>query len=299
LLGEIKLFTFNFPLLVLDTHFTELEAGSSELKLNLKELQPDLKGILIRSQPVQERLERISVLEDWIRYVPAQYQRFHVDLQGSFSDYLKKFSPKSRSTLRRKVRRFIRFSQGRLDWQEFKKFEDMDEFYRLAREISKTTYQERLLDVGLPDDEDFRQQLNALARRDLIRGYILFHDGTPIAYLFCTVREGGILLYRYLGFDPQYQVWSPGTVLHYLVLEKLFNEGDLRMLDFTEGEGPQKRFFSTGSTRCADVFYFRRTGLNYFILYLHTAADLLSASIVRFLTWLGLKGPVKRLFRTS
>ena len=93
LLGEFSLFSFSFPLLVLDAHFTELEAGSSEVKLNLRELQPDVKGILIPSQPVRERLRRISVLADSIRYVPAQYQRFYVILQGSFSDYLKKFSP--------------------------------------------------------------------------------------------------------------------------------------------------------------------------------------------------------------
>jgi CelD/BcsL family acetyltransferase involved in cellulose biosynthesis len=299
LLGEIPLFSINFPMLVLDSYFTELEASQSELKSNLKELQPDLEGILIRSQPVREKLRRISVLADSIRYVPAQYERFYVNLQGSFSDYLKKFSSKSRSTLRRKIKRYSRFCQGPLDWREFRKCEEMDEFLRLAREVSKKTYQERLLGVGLPSDEQFRQQLYTLACRDLSRGYILFHDATPIAYLFCSIREGGILIYRYLGYDPKFEAWSPGTVLQYLVLEKLFNEDGVRMLDFTEGEGAQKRFFSTGSTRCADVYYFRRTSKNWLILCVHTAVDSISAFGVQVLNLLGMKTWVKRLFRAG
>jgi hypothetical protein len=175
----------------------------------------------------------------------------------------------------------------------------MDEFLRLAREVSKKTYQERLLGVGLPSDEQFRQQLYTLACRDLSRGYILFYDATPIAYLFCSIREGGILIYRYLGYDPKFEAWSPGTVLQYLVLEKLFNEDGVQMLDFTEGEGAQKKFFSTGSTRCADVYYFRRTSKNWLILCVHTAVDSISAFGVQVLNLLGMKTWVKRLFRAG
>jgi CelD/BcsL family acetyltransferase involved in cellulose biosynthesis len=258
-----------------------------------------VEGILIRSQPIREKLPRLSLLADSIRYVPAQYERFYVDLQGSFSDYLDKFSSKSRSTLRRKVKKFGEFCGGQLDWREFRNSEDMDDFHRLAREVSKKTYQERLLDAGLPDDEEFRQQMHALARQDRARGYILFHDAKPIAYLFCSMRQGGIMINRYLGYNPEFQSWSPGTMLHYLVLEKLFTEGGLRMFDFTEGEGTQKRFFATGSARCADVYHFRRTAKNYLILCLHAATDFSSTSAVRVLDKLGLKARVKKFFRSS
>jgi CelD/BcsL family acetyltransferase involved in cellulose biosynthesis len=298
-LGEIPLFSIHFPLLVLDAHFTELEASPDELEMILKELAASVEGILIRSQPIREKLPRLSLLADSIRYVPAQYERFYVDLQGSFSDYLDKFSSKSRSTLRRKVKKFGEFCGGQLDWREFRNSEDMDDFHRLAREVSKKTYQERLLDAGLPDDEEFRQQMHALARQDRARGYILFHDAKPIAYLFCSMRQGGIMINRYLGYNPEFQSWSPGTMLHYLVLEKLFTEGGLRMFDFTEGEGTQKRFFATGSARCADVYHFRRTAKNYLILCLHAATDFSSTSAVRVLDKLGLKARVKKFFRSS
>ena len=197
------------------------------------------------------------------------------------------------------MKKFGEFCGGQLDWREFRKNEDMDEFYENAREVSKKTYQERLLDAGLPDEEEFRQEMHALASQDRARGYILFCAAKPIAYLFCSMREGGILIYRYLGYDPEFQSWSPGTMLNYVVLETLFNEGGFRMFDFTEGEGTHKRFFSTGSTRCADVYHFRRTAKNYLILYLHNAADFVSTSAVRVLDKLGLKARLKKFFRST
>ena len=40
-----------------------------------------------------------------------------------------------------------------------------------------------------------------LARRDLVRGFILFHGDNPIAYLY-TPAPDGFLVYEYLGYDP-------------------------------------------------------------------------------------------------
>ena len=124
----------------------------------------------------------------------------------------------------------------------------------------------------------------------------MFDRDLPIAYLQCPI-EGGVARYQYLGFDPEFARWSPGTVLQYLVLEKLFDEGALRIFDFGEGEGPQKAFFATGSISCADIYYLRPTARNRSLTQLHATFDGISAGAGRLLDAVGLKRTVKRWLR--
>ena len=297
LLGEMPLFTVAFPALILDAHFSTLAADPLEPRPPFERLAPGLELLLARSHPVAAELPRLALAPRSLRYVPAQYRRHYIELDGTFADYLGKFSAKSRSTLGRKVRKFAEFCGGEIRWREHRSREELAAFYQLARSVSQTTYQERLLNAGLPRDERFREEMLALAGRDAARGYLLFHRERPVAYLYCPAR-GEVLLYRHLGYDPEFARWSPGTVLQYIVLERLFAEGRFRLFDFTEGEGPHKEFFATGSTRCADVYYFRRTFRNLFLLGLHAGLDALSRAGVGALDALGLKARLKKLLRS-
>lgn len=298
LLGEIPLLTVELPLLVLKTHFTKRPSGPPALRFCSADLPAATQGFLIRSQPVRQPLPSLSLFSDFVRYVPAEYERYYIELGDSFANYLNKFSSKSRNTLHRKIKRFTNFSGGHVDWREYRTLEEIRQYYPLARQVSGRTYQERLLNAGLPDDEEFRTEVCDLASSGKVRGYLLFHDGKPVAYLLCIVEETGILLYRYLGYDFAYQNWSPGTVLHYLVLEKLFAEREIHFLDFTEGEGTQKRFLSTGSVRCADIYHLRRRPTILIIILLHCVLQRLCKIFADVLDRLGLKNRVKKFFRS-
>ena len=296
--GEIPLFSVEFPAWVLDIHFTKI---SSDLTKSCPEVEHSASRrevIVIRSHPVQQKLRRVAFLTESYRYVPAQYHRYYVDLRGSFQQYLKKFSSKSRSTLLRKVRKFAQLSGGRICWRAFSRHEEMAEFHRLAREVSTKTYQQKLLGLGIPGADEFVEKLLQLADQDRVRGYILFFQNKPIGYLCCPVQDG-VLLYQYLGYDPEYQHLSPGTVLQYLVFERLFQESRFKMFDFTEGEGDHKAFFSTGNTLCADVYYYPRLPRNFALLTLHAALQQASNCAANTLEQVGLKGPVKRLVRSK
>jgi len=297
LLGEIPLFAVKFPLLIQETHFTKL-LNAPDRKISIEALPPATEGFLIRSQPVQQTLPRLSLFPDAIRYIPSQYERFYIELEGSFAEYLNKFSSKSRWTLLRKIRKFAAFSRGQVDWRVYRTVKEIEEYYPLARQVSAATYQERLLNAGLPEHGEFRTETFALARLDRVRGYLLFHDRKPIAYLFCAVEDPGILLYRYLGYDPEYQDWSPGTVLQYFVLERLFAEREIRLFDFTEGEGAQKRFLSTGSIHCADIYYFRRRLRTLMVVALHVSLEAFSKIVGDALNCLRLKRRIKTFLRS-
>jgi len=295
-LGEVPLFSVGFELCVLSTHFTRLGKSPEETRRAVEEKAPPAEGILLRSHPVGERLPRVSRTEAFVRYVPSQYERRYIDMTGTFDEYLKRFSSKSRSTLRRKVRKYGQLCGGEPDWRTYRTPAEMEEFYRLAREVSSKTYQERLLDAGLPESDEFKAEMLRAAERDETRSYLLFREEKPVAYLHCPIHDG-VVFYGYLGFDPEYAKWSPGTVLQHLALEKLFTEADLRMFDFTEGEGAHKSFFSTHSVLCADIYYLERSLRNRCLVRLHTGLDSFSRAMVRLLDRLGLKERIKRLIR--
>jgi CelD/BcsL family acetyltransferase involved in cellulose biosynthesis len=137
----------------------------------------------------------------------------------------------------------------------------VEEFYRSARAVSALTYQERLLRSGLPEGEQALAAMRDLAARDAMRGWILFLEGKPVAYLYAPA-EGATLIYAHLGYDPEFADLSPGTVLQFEAMRQLMGEGRFRLFDFTEGEGQHKRLFSTGEVECADLLLLKATPAN-------------------------------------
>lgn len=296
-LGEIPLFDVRLPLLVQESHFTRLAANPELTEMPMKNVPESLEGFLVRSQPVGAVVPRIQLRADEIRYISAQYEHYFIEVKGSFSEYLEKFSSKSRWTLQHKVQKFAAFSGGRAEWRAYRTPAEMEEFYPLARSVSVSTYQERYLDCGLPASESFQKRMQELAGKDSARAYLLFHRSNPIAYLYCPLVEKRIQQYGFAGYNPTYGAWSPGTVLLYLALEKIFAEREIEMFDFTEGEAEHKRFLSTGSIHCADTFHFRRTLRGGLLVILHAVLSSTSRLAARILGRLKLRGHIKQLLR--
>lgn len=296
-LGEFCLFSVDLSLLVSTDYFLDCDAERGP-NVTTEMLGDEVQGMLFRSYPVEQQLSRLSFMNRMIRYTPNYYRRFYVILEGTFDEYLAKFSSKSRSTLRRKVRKFADFSGGSIDFRACRSPEEIRDFFEPAHQVSAKTYQEKLLGMGLPDSSAFMEEAVQMASSDGARGFLLFHDQRPISYLYCPIREG-VLFYQYLGYDPAYASWSPGTVLQHLVLEQVYAESKLRLFDFTEGEGRHKEFFSTGNTQCADIYYLKRTMWNLTIVTTHYGLSVLTKMIVQTLKVLRLKKLIKRFVRRS
>lgn len=296
-IGDVTLFSWTAPLAVLQVHFSDLPDDPRETPPPFANFGPEVVGAVVKSHPIRASLPRITILDEHVRYVRQEYERCCVDFGGTFAEYLQTFSSKTRSTLTRKVRKFADSSGGRTDWREYRSPEEMSEFYRMARELSRKTYQEKLLDAGLPEGEDFEREMRTLAEQKSVRGYLLFHGGAPVAYLYSPIVDG-VVRYQFLGFDPAVREHSPGTVLQYHALERLFAEKGLRMFDFLEGEGQHKKLFATRTTRCADLYYYRRGLKNQTLVGLHAGLDTVSTRIGELLDRYNLKTRIKRLLRT-
>ncbi len=215
-------------------------------------------GYLVVSLNV-DRLQPLREKHSGMRpFVRQRYRRSYARLDGSFESYLAGFSPKGRSTLKRKVRKLVERSGGALDLRLYRSPSDMQEFHRHARAVSAKTYQEKLLNVGLPEGEGFLAELREQARQDEMRGWILFLEGEPISYLYAPA-QGSTLIYAHLGYDPAHAALSPGTVLQFEAMRQLMEEGRFTLFDFTEGEGQHKQQFGTGSVDCVDLLLVRPT----------------------------------------
>jgi CelD/BcsL family acetyltransferase involved in cellulose biosynthesis len=295
-LGDFSLGEFSLPMQVRKVHLHDAVRPVNCLQPPMNSSASGVEGYVIRATPVSTLQPVLSKTGDYIRYVPSQYSHFYIDLASSFDQYKAKFSSKTRSTLTRKVAKFSQHCSGKLDYREYKRPTDIREFFHQARLVSTRTYQERLLDAGLPASEEFIQRAIDLASIDCLRAYILFNNDRPVSYLYCPA-DGDTLLYSYLGYDPDYLKHSVGTVLQWLALESIFGERKFQYFDFTEGQSDHKRLFATHSVLSADIFFINATTYNRLLINLHWCFARLSTNIGQFLERNGLKAKVRKWVR--
>jgi len=230
------------------------------------------------------------------------YPRHFIDMTGDFQSYLGHFSGKTRSTLRRKARKLeseaAQVGGGAVVIREFRTPAEITEFLDLALPLSRRTYQARMLDAGLPDDDAARSEMMELAVQDNLRCYLLFFRGIPISYLFLPIK-GTSVIYAYLGYDEEYRRLSPGTVLQLHALEQLFAERRYRYFDFTEGDGPHKAMFGNRSMDACSFFLLRATPGNRLLLASLKIFDAAVAGAKALLTSFGAQSKIRQALRRA
>lgn len=220
--------------------------------LALPPLDAGKDGFLVTSLPDTVALE-------WpgIAFVRQRYVRYYVDLAAGEAAWRDGLSGHARATLKRKAKKLATVNGGQLDVRRYRTPAELAEFHPLARAVSATTYQERLMASGLPDDPAHGQ---ALAAVEGVRAWLLFLGDAPVAYLWCGA-DGETLRYDHVGHDPAHQALSPGSVLMGEALADLFADR-FRHFDFTEGEGQHKRALASGGVACRDLLLLRPTLAN-------------------------------------
>lgn len=249
------------------------------------------RSALLFSHPVSTPLPRLSWHRGALRYVTRQYRRHHVDTTGDFEIYLGTLTPKTRQTLKRKVRKLCAEYGDESPWREYRTSQELQAFHRLAREVAKKTYHERLFDAGLPDSTTYLDESRGEGRG--ARGYLLMRGGNPVAYLYTPV-DRGVALYVYLGYDPAEGAWSPGAVLQYFALQRMFVDPAIDRLDFGEGDGQHKATFASGHTLCADIYYFTATPANLATIVAHVSVTAVDRSAAWVVDRMGIRSAVRR-----
>ncbi len=269
-----------------------LEQALAGDPLILPGLPATADGYFIRALPDAMRAELAA--PGLRAFVRQSYPRHHARLDQSFDDWFANLSANARSTLRRKRRKLAEASGGALDVRQYGRPGDVAEFFAHARAVSADTYQEKLLDAGLPADA--LPAMRALAERGEMRGWLLFLDERPIAYLYAPA-QGRTLLYAHLGYRAEFGHLSPGGVLQLEAMRMLLEERAFAYFDFTEGDGQHKRQFATASLPSHDLLLVRDTLGNRAALRTLDAFDSSVALAKRTASRLGLGGVARAVRR--
>lgn len=256
--GARQLFAVPRRLETVSHSLADLVAGKAA---DLPPLPEHADGYRVLSAPAHAVAEIIAARPGLMPGGVHRYRRHYIAMDGGFDAYMAGFSGKTRSTLRRKLRKFAEAGGGALDLRDYRGAAEFDAFLAAALPLSRRTYQGKLLGAGLPEAAEARAELRAAAAEDRLRASILFLDGKPASYL-CLPVEGETLVYAWLGYDPALAHLSPGAVHQLAALERLFAERRFRFFDFTEGEGAHKALFGTASVEAASFFLLRRSAAN-------------------------------------
>lgn len=292
--GSRKLFEVPRRMRTVTCDLTQLIAG----------IQPDFGSddLVLDGYRVLSVLDvtRPDILARFPRYTCGglqRYRRHYIDMAGCFAGYMARFSGKTRSTLNRKRRKMEELSGGTLDIEEFRGRSGIERFFAAAIPVSRLTYQTRLLDAGLPEDDATYEAALEIASQDRFRAFLLRVGGRAVAYLYLPV-EGATLIYAHLGYDPEFAKYSPGTVLQLCALERLFAEKKYRYFDFTEGEGAHKAMFGTDWIDACNFFLLRATWPNRLLLGSLDAFDGMVAKSKHLASRSGLLVRARRILRS-
>jgi CelD/BcsL family acetyltransferase involved in cellulose biosynthesis len=262
----------------------------------LPPLDRDADGYSVTSLPDAQMNALVAGAGGMLPFVRQRYTRYYLDFAGDYDSWFASLSSNARQGLRRKAKKIAATSGGALDVRRFRTAEELAAFHAIARGTSATTYQERLLDSGLPDGEDFLRTMRGLAAADQVRAWLLYIAGEPAAYLYCPIQSDTVI-YAFVGHDPKFNDWSPGAVLQLEAMQDLFGEGRFAAFDFTEGEGQHKRQFATGGVACVDLLLLRPTLANRAVMAALGGFNGVVALMKRAINSAGLAGLAKRLRR--
>ena len=178
-------------------------------------------------------------------FTPVQTHRY-LTLPASFDEYFRGLSRKSRQGFKRTARMLARDFPGMVRFQSIRSERDVEDFARIADEISRKTYH-RALGEGFVNNVEMLEMLRAAAQNAALRACLLYVGEQPIAF------AGGFLsdktLYgTFTGYDPEFKKYGPGlqSMMH-LIEESFEPSGGLLRVDAGSGDLPYKRMlFDSG-----------------------------------------------------
>jgi GNAT acetyltransferase-like protein len=255
-----------------------------------------LEGVRLDSV-LWSRLRTSPLIQKVFRFYCAAGPVPHwlIRLSGSFSDYLKRFSPKTRKNRLREIK--LLRARGELKLIRVTEVSEIDAFLKAAYNISEKTHQFKRFgwSVAARDPRLVKNELVRLARHGWLRSYLLTCGKQPCAFI---LGEQSDAKFRPVaaGVDPAWRNHSVGTVLLLLTLEDLFTDKSPEFYDLGTS-AKQKEYLATDSYLEASVWLFRRRAYPLIASSIHRLCNLTSSVGGAALERLALKHKVTQWMR--
>jgi hypothetical protein len=215
-----------------------------------------------------------------------------IRLNGSFGDYMNRFSAKVRKNRLREIRRLR--ACGDVQLVRVTKASEIDAFLEVAHGISQKTWQfvRHRWGIGARDIDVVRSEMHFLAQRGWLRSYLLKCGAVPCAFIIGR-QYGPAFSTGSAGVNPAWRSYSAGTVLFLLVLEDLFRENSPQFYDLDDYV-KYKEHFANESYPEASVWLFRRRAYPLLASSIYHACNAASNKAGAVLDHLHLKSKVRQ-----
>lgn len=187
--------------------------------------------------------------KNWQAFTPNGVQaRLRIRFRDDGESYWQQFSSKTRSTFRRKLKKF-----GKTRLELITAADQVSDFLAAAHLISLQTWQSRRLGLRVRNTEAERVVLSALADAGLLRSYLWLADGEPAA--FCIGHQShGVFHYEEVGYATKFARFSPGQMLVVQMIEDLLADNRPDVFDFGGGDADYKRMFANDVSQSGTVW---------------------------------------------
>jgi Acetyltransferase (GNAT) domain len=304
-LGEFKIFSLPLKCVrfVAPPQFPEESPAYDQILESVKAMKA-VDGLYLRALRVDSFFWNYlntnqGIRKEFLVYLPNKpSEHYLISLPASFEEYMHKFAAKTRSNLRRSLRKLQKDTGAEVRLSRITAPEQVDSFVGSAFEISRKTYQWHIFGSGLRWPEALRRNLRFLAERGWLRCYLLWCGKEVCAFMICHQRNG-VCHSPTIGYDPRWERFSAGTILQLLVIEDLFTYDRPALFDFGSGAGAQKEFFGNTHYLDADIYLLRRRAYAHVACSIHRTSNSLTMGTTRLLEGLHLKKRLKRFIRKA
>lgn len=184
-----------------------------------------------------------------------QIDRTHwkMTLPGTMDEIFQKLSRNRREELRRYPRMIEKDHPGSVEFKCFRMTEDVDQACRDVEKVAEKTYQ-RGLRVGFINNKENQTRLYLEAEKGWLRAYILYVENKPCAFWIGSLYKRSFHV-NFLGFDPDFKRYKPGTIVLSRMLEDLLKDRVCE-IDFGFGDALYKQRLGDESWEEASVYIF-------------------------------------------
>lgn len=190
----------------------------------------------------------------WSTFQHAGSQpRRRIQLPLTPDEYWQKFSSKTRQTFRRKLKKF-----GETRLERITDVVDVPRFLEAAHAISIHTWQTRQFGLRIRNDVAELAQFTKLAELGLLRCYLWYVEGQPVAFTVGN-QDHGCFHYEEVGYLAEFAKFSPGQMMLIQMIDDLITHNHADWFDFGGGDADYKELFANRTSRSGTVWLFPPT----------------------------------------
>jgi CelD/BcsL family acetyltransferase involved in cellulose biosynthesis len=223
-----------------------------------------------------------------------------VCLPDTYEDFLQSLSRKERHNFNRCANKIQNDFPGQMNIRCYRNANEIEELVRAAEEVARKTYQ-RGLSVGFRDDEETRGWLHMAAEKGMLRACVLFLKDKPCAFMIGKQYQH-TLHGDYMGFDPEYNAYAPGSQLLLHWIQDAFRATGphkVTEIDLGAGDARYKRMIFTDTWQESLAYVFAPSCKGLVLNFQSTTSHLVARSVKQLAKSCASVEKIKKVWRTS